>query len=556
MNKVAQLNCFWEFDAFIGGVVLPARFTFPFYYEPHPLALLASNQLKKHLLCNPFPVGFGLENTSRNEVGKMFGVLVVQKGNKIGFLCAFSGKIGSHSNYPKFVPPVFDVHLKSGFYKKGESQLNAMNDEIDALTSDSEYLRIKKKLEELSHAKITDLERLKREYRLAKEARALKRKSITDNTEWEVLNQQSAQQSIYLKKIKQQYKQEQTILQNQLAKFEDKISQLKKERKLFSGHLQKQIFEQYNFLNANKEKRSLGEIFSNTVLKVPPAGAGECAAPKLLHYAYANDYTPLCMAEFWWGKPPESEVRIHENFYPACKGKCEPILGFMLEGLKLDKNPLLTANHSLEINIIYEDEAFIILEKPHELLSVPGNTLADSVVMQLKNKFPTLHELQLVHRLDMSTSGVMIAAKNKRSFKYIQRQFIQKSIQKRYVARLSGILEQEEGIIDLPLKSDFLNRPMQSVCFESGKQAITHYKKIATINGETLVYFYPKTGRTHQLRIHAAHEKGLCLPIKGDDIYGNKSSRLFLHAESISFNHPNTKKQVDFGVAVPNDFML
>lgn len=298
----------------------------------------------------------------------------------------------------------------------------------------------------------------------------------------------------------------------------------------------------------------MGTIFAETALRVPPAGAGECAAPKLLHFAYENDYEPICMAEFWWGKPPQSEVRIHENFYPACKGKCEPILGFMLQGLEVDANPFLTLTSSPQIKIHYEDEDLIIVEKPHELLSVPGNTGADSVAWQLKLKYPNLPDLQLVHRLDMSTSGLMIAAKNQRVFKFIQRQFIQKTLEKRYVARLAGLLSHRNGEINLPLRPDYIDRPRQFVCNETGKPALTYYETIAEINGETIVYFYPKTGRTHQLRVHAAHQLGLNTPIKGDDIYGNRDARLFLHAESIQFTHPRTKELVSFHFPAPKDF--
>lgn len=544
----------WEFNQDISTLSIPTHFTFPFFYDPDPLAIVAANQLKEYLLTLPFSYHFGLDPKKQNEVGKMFGVLVVRKAKKIGFLCAFSGKIGDKSHYSKFVPPVFDVHLSEGFYKKGETLLNAFNATIEAASNDEEYIKLKRELQQLCVQQDAELDKLKQEFKLGKAKRDALRQITQDEKELKHLNQQSARQSIFLKKTKQQFNKQKSDLNLKISRYEAEIIQLKTKRKSLSSQLQKQIFEKYFFLNAKKEQKSLGEIFSKTVLKVPPAGAGECAAPKLLHFAYENDYEPICMAEFWWGKPPQSELRIHQNYYPACKGKCEPILGFMLEGLKVEQNPFLALTDAPQIKILFEDDDLIIFEKPHELLSVPGNTGADSAQHQLERKYHEFPELKLVHRLDMSTSGIMIATKNQRAFKYIQRQFIQKTIQKRYVARLSGLLQQPEGVINLPLKSDFLERPRQYVCFESGKSAITHYETITAISGEAIVYFYPKTGRTHQLRVHAAHQNGLSKPIKGDDIYGNKNVRLFLHAERIIFTHPTTKEIVSFEAPVPQYF--
>lgn len=255
------------------------------------------------------------------------------------------------------------------------------------------------------------------------------------------------------------------------------------------------------------------------------------------------------MAEFWWGESPKSEIRKHLHYYPACRGKCEPILGHMLQGLAVDDNPLLV-NPELQrpIEIVYEDEDLAIVNKPEEFLSVPGIYIQDSIYERMKIRYPKATGPIIVHRLDMATSGILIIAKNKEAHKALQSQFIKKTVTKRYVALLDGIVEGNEGYIDLPLRVDLEDRPRQMVCFEHGKPAKTKWEVIERKDGKTKVYFYPITGRTHQLRMHASHPMGLNTPIVGDDLYGTKNTRLFLHAESITFKHPRTQETVSFQV--------
>jgi tRNA pseudouridine32 synthase/23S rRNA pseudouridine746 synthase len=335
----------------------------------------------------------------------------------------------------------------------------------------------------------------------------------------------------------------------ELADFTNKINTLKEERKQKSGALQQQLFEKYAFLNQYGSSKSLGEIFDGN----PPAGAGECAAPKLLHYAFQHQLKPIALAEFWWGQSPKSEVRKHQQFYPACTGKCEPILAHMLEGITMDDNPFQTNTaKGKELEIIFEDEHLVVVNKPAEFLSVPGKRVTDSVYTRMKNQYPDATGPLVVHRLDMSTSGLLLVAKSSEIHKKLQSQFIKRQIKKRYVALLNGLITDEEGFIDLPLRVDLDNRPNQLVCYEYGKSAQTKWEVIKRYDGKTVVYFYPITGRTHQLRVHAAHPLGLNTPIVGDDLYGTKANRLHLHAESITFQHPITKELMT--IAVDADF--
>ena len=331
--------------------------------------------------------------------------------------------------------------------------------------------------------------------------------------------------------------------------FSHKINAIKENRRVKSAELQQQLFENYAFLNQSGELKSLGKIFNGN----PPAGAGECAAPKLLHYAFQHELKPIAMAEFWWGQSPKSEVRKHQQFYPACTGKCEPILAHMLAGIELENNPfLVNSAEGKELEIVFEDDYLVVVNKPSEFLSVPGKQVVDSVYTRMKQQFPDATGPLVVHRLDMSTSGLLLIAKSSEIHKKLQSQFIKRQIKKRYVALLDGILNEDNGIINLPLRVDLDNRPNQIVCYEHGKNAETHWEVVSRINNRTLIYFYPITGRTHQLRVHAAHSLGLNAPIVGDDLYGNKANRLHLHAESITFQHPITKEKMT--LSVPADF--
>ena len=331
------------------------------------------------------------------------------------------------------------------------------------------------------------------------------------------------------------------------------IEALKEERKQRSIALQQWIFKQFRLRNARGEEQDIYSIFTQTAHRNPPAGTGECAAPKLLQYAYLNNLQPLAMAEFWWGDSPKGEIRRHRHYYPACRHKCEPILNFMLQGLQVEPNPLLTSNtDATQLETVYEDDYLLVVNKPAGMLSVPGKTGQASVITLLQERYPDATGPILVHRLDMATSGLLLAAKDKDTHALLQKQFEGRTVKKRYIALLEGIPQAEpKGFIRLPLRPDFDNRPLQMVCYEYGKPAVTRYEIMDTENDRTRMAFYPETGRTHQLRVHAAHREGLNCPIVGDPLYGQPAERLYLHAERLEFRHPVTGQRLQIQKEAP-----
>lgn len=326
-----------------------------------------------------------------------------------------------------------------------------------------------------------------------------------------------------------------------------RLSSLKEERKQRSIALQQWIFHQFQLRNALGEIQNICEIFSHFAHRNPPAGTGECAAPKLLQYAYQKGYQPLAMAEFWWGNSPKNEIRRHGNYYPSCRHKCEPILNFMMQGLEVEPNPLLTSNtDKTQLQIIYEDEYLLVVNKPAGMLSVPGKTGQASVLSILQERYPEATGPLLVHRLDMNTSGLLLAAKEKDIHAQLQIQFESRSIKKRYIALLEGNIDikEKKGFIRLPMRPDYDNRPFQVVDFELGKPAVTRYEILETEGARTRIAYWPETGRTHQLRVHSAHPDGMNAPIVGDPLYGQPAHRLCLHAESLEFRHPVNGKAI------------
>ena len=404
------------------------------------------------------------------------------------------------------------------------------------------------------------LSALKQEIKAAKLQRLIKRnegQSTLSDKDFNQLNEKLNQESIVfhyrLKDIIKYWKCRLEEIGFQLSTYETEINALKELRKKRSVTLQKKLFEQYTFLNQHKEIKNISEIFELKEDLTPAAGAGECAAPKLLQYAFSHDLQLVTMAEFWWGRTPSSEVRKHGQFYPACNRKCKPILAHMLAGIEMDDNPMLN-NPGLnkDLPIVLEDEYLLVVNKPAELLSVPGKKIVDSVYNRMRSKYPNATGPLIVHRLDMSTSGLMLIAKTKEIHQHLQNQFIKRIIQKRYVAVLEGNLTDDEGEIALPLRVDLDDRPRQLICFQHGKPALTRWKVIDRKENQTKIHFYPVTGRTHQLRVHASHIKGLGIPIKGDDLYGTRADRLYLHAERLEFIHPVSKEKLK--VECPSEF--
>ena len=533
-----------HFTRSIAHIALPDKFTYPFHYTPHPLCVMAADEVQVYLQHQA-------QWQDELQQGKMFGVLIVQTTEgEIGYLAAFSGILAGKNIHPYFVPPIYDLLQPDGFFKKEEEHISAINHRIRELEEDTSYQKCRQALEEETARCSRLLSQAKAKLKAAKELRDCRRQTEQlSESEQAAMIRESQFQKAELKRLERSLKEHLSSLQKETDTYVSQIEALKNERKSRSATLQQQLFEQFRLLNARGEVKDLCSIFAHTVHKIPPAGAGECAAPKLLQYAYFHHYRPVAMAEFWWGDSPKAEIRHHGHYYPACKGKCEPILGHMLQGLEVEENPLLEDNHRTTVlDIIYEDDYLLIVNKPAGMLSVPGKETADSVYSRIRHLYPDATGPLVVHRLDMATSGLLLIAKTKEVHQNLQAQFSNRSIKKRYTALLEGIVSDEEGTIDLPLSINPLDRPRQIVDKEHGKPAITRYRVLARTKSQTLVAFYPLTGRTHQLRVHSAHSLGLHCPIKGDELYGSKADRLYLHAESLEFTHPVSKEKVTIEV--------
>lgn len=551
-NIPVQENYFIPFNEAIDSYTLPKAFTFPFYYQPHPLCLLAAQELQQHLESQTeWQHNFGITGDKETAIGKMFGVLLVQNNNKeIGYLAAFSGNLAGKKFLPYFVPPVFDTLAEDGFFIAGQKKINQITERINKLQNNPRIPELSSLLQAETDASMLQIKKHRDkmiEGRKSRKAQRLKAETEMNADDLLLLKKQLGKQSIaqknQLRDLNSYWQKRIQQVQEKLHQLTNEIEVLKNQRKVLSASVQQKIFDQYQFLNTHGSLKSLTDIFKGTAQPKPPAGAGECAAPKLLQYAFKSAMKPLAMAEFWWGESPKSEIRQHRNFYPACHGKCQPILEHMLDGIKLDENPLLNnPANGKHIDIVYQDDVLLVINKPAEFLSVPGKNIQDSVYLRIKQSYPKATGPLIVHRLDMSTSGLMLIALSKDAHKNLQRQFIKRTIQKRYVALLDGLLTADKGYVDLPLRVDLDDRPRQLVCYEHGKPAQTQWQVIERKNSQTRVYFYPLSGRTHQLRVHSAHAKGLNTPIVGDDLYGNIARRLHLHAESLEFNHPVTKK--------------
>ena len=470
---------------------------------------------------------------------KMFGVLIVRTGEgEVGYLAAFSGILAGKNRHTYFVPPVYDVQEPDGFFRIEEEQISGINRRIEELQADVRYKDCKQRLADETILAGQVLDDIRGRMKAAKVERDRLRSTVT-RVDSEQLIRESQFQKAELKRQKQYWKDHLASLQAEVEVFETEIERLKAERKTRSAALQQWLFKQFRMLNARGEERDLCNLFKDTVQKTPPAGAGECAAPKLLQYAYRNGWQPLAMAEFWWGDSPKNEIRRHGYYYPACKGKCGPILKHMLQGLHVEENPLETDMHrDTELEIMYEDEWLSVVNKPAGMLSVPGKSDIDSVYGRVRRMYPEATGPMIVHRLDMATSGLILIAKTKEVHQNLQAQFKNRTVCKRYVAWLDGIVEKKEGHIELPLRPDPEDRPRQVVDAVHGKPAVTDYTVLHYDSGRTFISFIPKTGRTHQLRVHSAHPLGLNAPIVGDELYGRKADRLYLHAEYLGFIHP------------------
>ncbi len=550
-------NYFQYFSTSITEIKPPTTFTFPFYYEPHPLCKIAVNEVQDYLKTQTdFEHNFGIDTNKKGlAIGKMFGVLVVQnQQGALGYISAVSGKLAETNSHKKFVPPVYDMLTKNSYFLQEETRLNTINLKLGNLEKNSEYLELLSQFKAEKKKAAIDIKEKKQGLKTAKNERDLRRDKAHFELKLEAyaafektLAKESLEAKYFFNNVTRYWEHTLHAITEKLSVFTNEIETLKEERKTKSAALQRHLFEQYQFLNVKKEVKDLQQLFLETSALKPPAGSGECAAPKLLQYAFLHNLKPIALAEFWWGQSPNAEIRKHQQFYPACQGKCKPILTHMLTGIEMDTNPMMQ-NPAIgkELEYLFEDEDMIVIHKPAEFLSVPGIHIQDSVYTRIKHRYPNITGPIIVHRLDMSTSGILLIAKNKKSHKNLQSQFINKTIKKRYEALLDGNIKENTGTIDLPLRVDLNDRPRQLVCYEHGKPALTNWKVVERNNGKTRVHLFPISGRTHQLRVHASHKLGLNTPIIGDDLYGKKANRLHLHAAEIEFIHPTTKEKMKF----------
>lgn len=519
----------------------PQRFTWPFCYEPHPLCIAAAEVVQKH-------IEEAAEWREDADRGKMFGVLVVRRNDgTMAFLAAYSGLLGGRNDWPWFVPSVYDSQQPDGYFKRHEAEISDINKQIEDIGTSERLKELRGRLADVQEEAGRTLLIYKEQMAEAKRRRDILRSEGGDN---DALTRESQFMKAELRRMKKRFEEAEKAIGDELKPIEEAVERLKQKRKQMSDDLQRWLFSQYIMLNALGGRRSLVDIFDAATGHIPPSGAGDCCAPKLLQYAFLHGLRPLCMAEFWWGASPQSEIRRHLHYYPACHGKCKPILGYMMQGLDVDPDPQSRDAYDGDIEVIYEDSDIIVVCKPSGLLSVPGKNGRPSVLSLMKQRCPDAEGPLIVHRLDMDTSGLMVVAKTMPAYLNLQAQFASRSISKLYVALLQDDITTShiaQGTISLPLRPDIMDRPRQTVDRNNGKPAVTEYRLTGDDwHGHSRVELHPLTGRTHQLRVHCAHPDGLGTPILGDPLYGQAAGRLFLHAERIEFCHPSSGKRVTF----------
>ena len=512
---------------------MPETFNNPFDYVPHPVCEAAVADLLPRV-----------EELMRgNSEGKMFGVLVMAKEEKLYYLAAFSGQLYDKSVLPGFVPPVFDFLAPDGYFKRHEAEITAINQEISRLQSDEHYVQLQQSYQQMLLDAENAVVEAKSNMLTAKEKRDAERSQrVLSHEEEAAFVKESQFLKAEVRRVKKRWEETLTATRQELEAMEKPIAELSAERKRKSEALQNWLFENFVMVNYAGERRHLLEIFRDTVQQLPPAGTGECCEPKLLQYAYIHGLKPIQMAMFWWGKSPDNEIRHHLHYYPACSGKCKPVLTYMLPPEVLAAKPQQTLAEQLEI--VYEDDDLWVVNKPSGMLSVPGKSHRESVISLLQERCQEGETPLVVHRLDMDTSGLLLVAKHKTAHYRLQKQFKDREIHKTYVAVLDGepLPIGEEGRIELPLSPDLMHRPFQKVDDENGKPAITEYLVV----DDHVVELHPLTGRTHQLRVHCAHAEGVGRPIKGDNLYGHRADRLYLHAARIAFAHPMRGEEMVF----------
>ena len=520
----------------------PERFTYPFCYTPHPLCLAAAQQLRTYLE--------GQDRWAEElSAGKMMGVLVVRHQGERGFLAAFSGTLGGQTRQEYFVPPVFDLMSPGNHFQLEQDHITAMNARLTALQGEKKGMRCRLQLDDLLRQRDCELQAMRIEAEEAKRRRQALRQMLPPEElaakEAEMVRESQFQKA-ELRRATKRWNQLIEEAEAPLRTIIEEEKALAAERKRRSEALQHWLFDQYDLLNAQGERRTVSQIFGSAI---PPSGTGDCCSPKLLQAAYAWGMTPICMGEFWIGRSPADEVRLDGHFYPACHSRCLPVLTHMTRGLALDSNPLKEAYQSVldRFSIQHADSSIVVVRKPEGMLSVPGKDGLPSVLDLLLQQFPLATGPLLVHRLDMDTSGLLVAALTKEAHHHLQRQFLMREVEKTYVAILEKPLPVgQSGEISLPLRPDIDDRPRQMVDYEHGKNALTRYRVTDCNNGHARIELHPLSGRTHQLRVHCAHPLGLDNPIVGDRLYGHTAQRLMLHAQELTFTHPTSGERMHF----------
>ena len=511
--------------ASVKEIPAPEQFTYPFCYEPHPLCIAAAEEVRHYLSLHP-------EWHDELQKGKMFGVLATkalpQRGSGEGaFLAAFSGTLDGKTQHEYFVPPVFDLMAPGCYFQEEEAAISNINRQIAAISLQPSPLR------EIMEQELSAYKEYMKRSKAERDALRQSSSPHGEDGRGLLLIRQSQFQKAEYRRLKQAW--EQRIYEDEapLRELQQQVERLKQERHARSVALQQWLFQQFVFLNALGEEKTLPELFAPAT---PPSGAGECCAPKLLQAAYEEGLQPLCMAEFWVGASPVDEIRHDGHFYPACNSKCRPILRHMLKGLNVEPNPLLAPCPMPHApHIIYNNKEMAVVSKPAGMLSVPGKEDLTNVQDVMRQKFPDATGPLIVHRLDMDTSGLMLIALTEEKYHELQRLFLERRIHKVYHALLEHEMPVgEEGDISLPLRPDYDDRPRQMVDTQHGKPAQTHYRVLENRDGHAFVELRPITGRTHQLRVHCAHSLGLGNPIVGDPLYGKPAERLMLHAYSIT----------------------
>ncbi len=532
-----------RFSGNIEGIARPERFTYPFCYVPHELVRMAAVQVQQLIDRHSERCGAWREEVA---CGKMFGVLVVEDlEGRLGFVAGFSGNIAGMNNCAGFVPPVYDMLRPDERFRREEAEISAINRRVGVMEKGAGLATLRQMLAE---AERTASDAVAAAKLLAAQSKALRDERRAQGEAEDVLVAESRHERAELRRLKLYHRAAVNQAVKALEEYETAVRQLKEERRLRSAELQMWLFSQFRMLNARGEVRDLCRIFATTPQRIPPAGAGECAAPKMLQYAYKHSLKPIAMGEFWRGRSPKGEIRRDGEFYPSCRGKCLPILSFMLQGLAIDDDPM-RGIETPDPEVLWEDGWLLAINKPAGMLSVDGLSGARSAEVWARGRFPECRFMKAVHRLDQATSGVLLLAKDEEVYKSMQAQFAARTVGKRYAALLAGEVTPAKGRISLPLEADYNNRPRQRVAAD-GAEAVTEYETVCTGrdgggNAVTRVNFTPITGRTHQLRVHAAHPDGLGAPIVGDALYGSPAERMCLHAEWLAFVHPVTGRRVE-----------